>query len=349
MRSYQLTAFGAALEEAKSATPEPKGSEVLLRVTACGVCHSDLHLRDGYFALGNERKLDLSRGIPLPHVLGHEIAGEVVALGPEAKGVSLGERRVAYPWIGCGACAVCRRGHEELCARPRQLGINVPGGFADHVLVPHPRYLFAFGSVPEELACTYACSGLTAYSALKKVAPLDGDDPLLVIGAGGVGLAGVRLAKRVTGVAPIVADIDEAKRAAAFSAGAEATIDPAAADAARNLVKATGGGVAAAIDFVGAEATAKFGFEVLRKGGVLVVVGLFGGAFQTPLPMLPLRAVAIQGSYVGTLAEMAELMALVRAGSVEAIPLSPRPLAEAEATLNELKGGRIVGRAILKP
>ncbi|MFI4989165.1 MAG: zinc-binding dehydrogenase, partial [Alphaproteobacteria bacterium] len=141
----------------------------------------------------------------------------------------------------------------------------------------------------------------------------------------------------------------EGTRTAAFSAGALATIDPAAADAARTLVKACGGGVAAAIDFVGAEATTKFGFDVLRKGGTLVVVGLFGGAFQTPIPMLPLRAVAIQGSYVGTLAEMSELMALVRAGQVDAIPLSPRPLAEAEATLNDLKGGRIVGRAILRP
>ncbi|MFI4986719.1 MAG: alcohol dehydrogenase, partial [Alphaproteobacteria bacterium] len=307
MQSYQLTAFGAPLQAATAPTPEPKGSEVLLRVTACGVCHSDLHLRDGYFALGNERKLDLSRGIALPHVLGHEIAGEVVAVGPDARGAAAGERYVAYPWIGCGECAVCRRGHEELCARPRQLGINVAGGFADHVLVPHPRYLFAFGAVPEELACTYACSGLTAFSALKKVAPLSADDPLLIIGAGGVGLAGVRLAKHVTGTTPIVADIDEGKRTAAFSAGAQATIDPAAADAARTLVKASGGGVAAAIDFVGAEATAKFGFDVLRKGGTLVVVGLFGGAFQTPIPMLPLRAVAILGSYVGTLAEMSEL------------------------------------------
>ena len=244
MQSYQLKAFGAALEPVTSPTPEPKGSEVLLRVTACGVCHSDLHLRDGYFALGGEKKLDLARGLPLPHVLGHEIAGEVAGLGPEAEGVSLGERRVVYPWIGCGECAVCRRGQEELCARPRQLGINVAGGYADHVLVPHPRYLFDFGQVPEELACTYACSGLTAYGALKKVVPLGEGDPLVIIGAGGVGLAGVRLAKRVTGVAPIVADIDEGKRAAAFSAGAEATVDPAAPDAARNLIKATGGGSA---------------------------------------------------------------------------------------------------------
>ena len=349
MQSYQLKAFGAPLEPVTSPTPVPKGTEVLLRVTACGVCHSDLHLRDGYFALGGEKKLDLSRGLPLPHVLGHEIAGEVAALGPEARGVKLGEHRVAYPWIGCGECAMCRRGQEELCARPRQLGINVPGGYADHALVPHPRYLFDFGAVPEELACTYACSGLTAYAALKKTMPLGAGDPLVVIGAGGVGLAGVGLAKRVTGVAPIVVDIDAGKREAAAAAGAASTLDPAAPDAARNLIKATGGGAAAAIDFVGAEPTTKFGYDVLRKGGSLVVVGLFGGSFSTPIPMLPLRAVSVRGSYVGSFAEMGELMALARAGALAPMPLSPRRLAAAQATLEELKAGRIVGRAILKP
>jgi alcohol dehydrogenase/propanol-preferring alcohol dehydrogenase len=349
MRSYQMKSFGAPLDAAETPTPAaPAGTEVLLRVTSCGVCHSDLHLRDGYFELGGGKKLDLSRGIPLPHVLGHEIVGTVIAIGPQASGVKLGDKRVAYPWIGCGVCSVCASGHEELCAKPRALGVNVAGGYADHVIVPHPRYLFEFGDVPEELACTYACSGLTAYGALRKVTPLGSGDPLVIIGAGGVGLAGIRLAKLVTGVAPIVADIDEGKRAAAIEAGAVSTLDPSEKDAAKNLIKATGG-VAAAIDFVGAESSARFGFDVLRKGGKLVAVGLFGGAFSTALPMFPLRAVTIQGSYVATLAEMGELMALARAGEIEPIPVSPRPLEAAEASLQDLKAGRILGRAVLKP
>jgi D-arabinose 1-dehydrogenase-like Zn-dependent alcohol dehydrogenase len=349
MRSYQVTTFGAALEPAERTTPEPAGGEILLRVTSCGVCHSDLHLRDGHFDLGDGKKLDLARGIPLPHVLGHEIAGEVVALGPDAKGVKIGDRRVAYPWIGCGKCAVCARGDEQLCPSPRALGVNVSGGYADHVLVPHSRYLFEFGPIPEELACTYACSGLTAYGALLKVAPLAKGDPLLIIGAGGVGLNAVRLAKRVTGVAPIVADIDEAKRAAAMAAGAAGALDPSEHAATRNLIKASGGGVAAAIDFVGAEASAQFGFDVIRKGGKLVVVGLFGGALRIALPMLPLRAIALQGSYVGSLADMAALMTLAKAGALDPIPLTSRPLDQAEATLQDLKAGRVVGRAVLKP
>ena len=349
MRSYQLTAFGAPLELTERPTPQPKGTEVLLRVTSSGVCHSDLHLRDGYFDLGEGKKLDLARGIPLPHVLGHEVAGEVVALGPGARGAERGDKRVVYPWIGCGVCPVCARGDEQLCPQPRALGVNADGGYADHLLVPHPRYLFEFGGVPEELACTYACSGLTAYGALKKVARLGAGDPLLIIGAGGVGLAAVRLAQQVTGAAPLVADIDAAKRAAARAAGAAESIDSSAEAAAKALVKATGGGVAAAIDFVGAETSARFGWEALRKGGKLVIVGLFGGALRLALPMFPLRAAAIQGSYVGSPKEMAELMALVRAGAVAPIPVSPRPLDRAQATLADLQAGRIVGRAVLKP
>jgi D-arabinose 1-dehydrogenase-like Zn-dependent alcohol dehydrogenase len=347
--SQHFTAFGAPLAQSERATPRPIGSEVLLRVAACGVCHSDLHLRDGYFELGEGKRIDLSRGIPLPHVLGHEILGEVAALGPEARGLAVGESRVVYPWIGCGACAVCARGEEQLCAKPRALGVNVAGGYADHVLVPHPRYLFDFGALPEALACTYACSGLTAYGALRKVAPLGTDDPLLILGAGGVGLAGVRLARQVTGQAPLVADLDAAKRNAALAAGATAAIDPQAPDAAKALVKATGGGVAAAIDFVGAESSARFGYEVLRKGGTLVLVGLFGGALRLPLPMLPLRAISLRGSYVGSPREFAELLALARSGAVAPIPVRTRPLAEAEAALRDLKAGRVTGRIVLEP
>jgi D-arabinose 1-dehydrogenase-like Zn-dependent alcohol dehydrogenase len=349
MRSYQMTAFGAALEPVDAPTPAPTGTEVLLKISACGVCHSDLHLRDGYFGMGEDRKLDLSRGIPLPHVLGHEIVGEVVALGPDARGAALGDRRVVYPWIGCGECAVCARGEEQLCAKPCALGVNVAGGYADHVLVPHPRYLLDFAGIPEEIACTYACSGLTAYGALKKVAPLGKDDPLLIIGAGGVGLAAVRMAKQVTGMAPVVADIDAAKRDAAMAGGASASLDPAAEGAAKNLIRSTGGGVAAAIDFVGADSSFQFGFDVLRKGGRLVSVGLLGGSFRVALPLLPLRAISLMGSYVASLADLRDLIALGQAGAIPPIPVSSRPLARVEATLQDLKAGRILGRAVVRP
>ena len=107
MLSYQIESFGKPLSQVLRDTPAPEGSEVIVRVRSCGVCHSDVHLHDGYFDLGGGNKIDMARPMGLPRTLGHEIAGEVVAVGPDAKGVVIGARRVVYPWIGCGTCAVC--------------------------------------------------------------------------------------------------------------------------------------------------------------------------------------------------------------------------------------------------
>lgn len=348
MKSYRVVAFGAPLEEAELETPAPQGTEVLLEVGACGVCHTDVHLWEGYFDLGGGKKQDMSQGMALPRAMGHEITGEVVAMGGEAQGVAVGDRRLVYPWIGCGGCELCAGGEEHLCARPRALGVNLDGGYADHVLVPHPRYLLEADGLPEPAACTLACSGLTAYGALARAGPLKANDPLLIIGAGGLGLAAVGMARMVLGVAPIVADIDPEKRKAAEHAGAAQAIDPGEAGAARRLVKATGG-VAAAIDFVGAASSAQFGVDLLRKGGRLVVVGLFGGAITLPLPHFPFRAITITGSYVGSLRQLRELVALAREGRVHPVPVEARPLERAQASLDDLKAGRIVGRIVLTP
>jgi alcohol dehydrogenase/propanol-preferring alcohol dehydrogenase len=349
MLSYQLEAFGRPLSQVIRDTPQPQGSEVVVRVGSCGVCHSDVHLHDGYFDLGGDARLDMTRALQPPRTLGHEIAGTVVAVGPEATGVQLGERRVVYPWIGCGSCSLCEAGQEHLCNSPRALGVHRDGGFADHVVVPHPRYLLDFGSLEEEQACTYACSGLTAYSALKKVAPLGPRDPLLIIGAGGVGLSGIRLARQMFDTPPIVVELDPSKWGLAREAGAGQVIDPRADGALKALVKATGGGVAAAIDFVGAAATFNFGFGALRKAGKLVCVGLFGGSTPIVPAMVSMKAVSVLGSYVGSLQEMQELMALARSGVLPALPLTTQPLDTATQALEDLRAGRIRGRTILKP
>ncbi len=349
MLSYRMIDYAGALEPFSSADPEPRGDEVVVRVTACGVCHSDVHLRDGFYDHGDGKHVKLPRGVAdLPHVLGHEIVGEVAAVGPGATSVRVGDRRIVYPWIGCGACDVCLAGNEILCVRPRTIGISLPGGYATHVVVPHERYLVDPGDLSDGVACTLACSGLTAYGALRKVGSLGERDTLLIVGAGGVGLAAIGLARAVTGVAPVVVDIDPAKREAALAAGARDAIDGRELDAS-TLIKRSAGRFAAAIDFVGAEPTAKLGFDVLRMGGTLVCVGLFGGALRVPLPLLPLRVLTLRGSYVGSLAELHGVVALARAGDVRAVPIETRPLARAEATLEDLKAGRILGRVVLAP
>jgi len=341
--AYQTTTPGAPLEQVESATPAPQGTEVLLKMVACGVCHSDIHMHDGQFNLGNGKQLDVGRpGM----VLGHEIFGEVVALGPDATGASIGDRRVVFPWIGCGECAACKRGDEQLCTPGRALGIVASGGFADHVLVPHSRYLFDKGNVKDSLAATYACSGLTAYSALKKVGTLHEGDEVVIIGAGGVGMMAIQIALSALGIDPIVVDIDDSKLKSAADLGVTRTYNSSEPDAAKAIRKATGGAFAV-LDFVGAEASVNFGLSCLRKGGMLVIVGLYGGALNIPIPFLPMNARIIQGSYVGTLADMGELMALVRAGKVAPIEIQERPLSEANAALADLKAGKISGRQVL--
>ncbi len=345
MISYQTAAPGAPLERKEEGTPQPRGSEVLVKMEACGVCHSDIHLHDGHFDLGNGKQLDVGRpGL----VLGHEIFGEVVAVGPDAEGVRVGDRRVVYPWIGCGECAVCRRGEEHLCTPGRGLGTVSQGGFADHVMVPHSRYLFDKGDVPDALASTYACSGLTAYSALKKVGELVEGDEVILIGAGGVGMMALQVAL-ARGIRPIVCDIDEAKLETAKQLGAKAVFNSSDRVAAKEIKKMTAGGAYTAIDFVGAEASVNFGLATLRKGGKLIIVGLYGGALNIPLPFLPMNARIIQGTYVGSLQEMGELMELVKAGKIEPIRIEERPLDSVNEALADLKAGRVQGRIVLRP
>jgi propanol-preferring alcohol dehydrogenase len=350
MRAMQIIEWGKPLEAREYPDPVPKGEEVLLRVEAAGVCHSDVHIWDGHFDLGGGHQISLeSRGVHLPFTMGHEIAGEVAALGPHASGVKVGDKVVAYPWIGCGECAVCRKGEELLCLQPRTLGTRRAGGYGTHVIVPYGRYLLPHEGVPQGLAATYTCSGITAFSALKKTrSHLGTDDHLVIIGAGGVGGSAVHIASAAVAGKVIVADIDAQKRAHARQMGAITTIDNAAPDAVKQVMEATGGGAAAAIDFVGSPKTMEFGVNILRKGGKLVMVGLYGGAHPISTVLFPFKMMTIEGSYVGTLEDLRELLALVQAGKVPPIPLETRPADQASAALSDLKsGGKVRGRVVL--
>jgi alcohol dehydrogenase len=345
MIRQSMTATAMPLCETIVEAPEPRGTEVLVRISRCGVCHSDVHLQDGYFALGGDKKLDVTGGRSLPFTLGHEIAGVVEQAGPEAD-VETGKSFAVFPWIGCGQCAACLAQEENLCAAPRHLGIQVDGGFATHVLVPHRRYLIDHTGLSAALAGAYMCSGLTAFSALKRIAAHAPRGPVLLVGLGGVGMMGLAFARALFSQAPIVADIDASKRAAALEAGACAAYDPADPAARKALLKATGG-VFGAVDFAGTDGSLGFASGALAKGGKVVVTGLIGGTYTTPIAMFPLRAMTIEGTMTGTLAEAEEMMALARAGKVPAVPIIERPLDAAQASLDDLRHGKIVGRVVL--
>jgi propanol-preferring alcohol dehydrogenase len=349
MRMFQLCTCGEPLQLTEQATPKPAGSEVLLKVLAAGVCHSDLHLADGYFDLGGGKRLSLAeRGMKLPVTLGHENVGEVVAVGPDAKGVRIGARMLADPWIGCAACGPCRRGEENLCRAMKSLGVFANGGYADHIMVPHPRYLFDIGDLPPERVAPLACSGVTTYGALKKV-PTLASEPTVIIGAGGLGLMCLALHQKMGGHSAIVVDVDAAKRKAAKTAGAAHVVDGGAADAAQQIIDLTQGGAWAVIDLVGSSQSARVGYDSLIKGGKYIIVGLFGGDMTVSLPPIPMRALTIQGSYVGSVPETAELMALVRRTGLPDVPVATKPLDQVNAVMHDLRAGKIIGRVVLKP
>ena len=171
MKSFQVTDFNAPLQEVDSPTPQPQATQVLIKVKAAGVCHSDLHIWEGGYDLGHGRKpMSLKdRGVSLPRTMGHETVGEVLAFGPDVKAsdkgdLKIGDVALVYPWLGCGKCDVCLAGEENMCLKPASLGVYCDGGYADHMTVPHPRYLLNLKGLDPVTAAPYACSGVTTFA-----------------------------------------------------------------------------------------------------------------------------------------------------------------------------------------
>ncbi len=349
MISYQVMEHGKPLQKVMHETPKTQGTEVLVRITRSGVCHSDLHIWDGYFDLGGGKKFYVKdRGCIPPFTLGHEPFGIVEAVGPKAKGVKIGQKRIVFPWIGCGKCPVCKAELDNYCVSgSRFLGVNRPGAYASHVLIPHPKYLVDSSGIDDAFAATLACSGLTTYSAAAKLPELGPKDWVAVLGCGGLGLVCISVL-RAKGVKNIVAcDIDPAKLEAAKTLGAKLTLDTRAPDATQKLQALAIGQLAGAIDLVGMPATAALGLGALRKGGRYVLCGLFGGELVHPLPPFAQRAIGLVGSYVGNLRELKEVVALAKKKKLKATPVATRPASEVTAILEELKAGRILGRVVL--
>ncbi|MBX6744672.1 MAG: alcohol dehydrogenase catalytic domain-containing protein [Acetobacteraceae bacterium] len=350
MRAWAVVETGKPLQEIELPTPEPQGPQVLLEVTHAGVCHSDLHIWEGEYDLGSRGKMRLTdRGVVLPLAMGHEIVGRVVKLGPEAegKGIKVGDVRLVYPWVGCGKCDVCQRDEENMCLTPRSLGVYQNGGYATHVLATHWKHLVDISGLDPALAATYACSGVTVYSAINKLMPLSPDEPIVVVGAGGLGLNAIAVLKALGHRRICVVDVSEEKLKAAREEGATDTVLAKGEDTAKRIVEACGGPVAGVIDLVNGTQTARFAFDALRKGGKLVQVGLFGGELSIPLPLMPIRALTVQGSYVGNVKELRALVDIAKKGKLPPIPVTKEPLRNADAALNRLREGKVVGRIVL--
>src|SRR4029453_7150801 len=216
----------APLEVQEFETPKPRGSQVLIKVESSGVCHSDIHLWEGgYEGLEGQFLKSTDRGVEYPLTPGHEIAGIVDTLGEEAEGFTKNEKVLVYPWIGEGLCPACRSGEENLCDKPRSLGIYMDGGYAEYVLVPSYRYLVKIDEdMDANASATLSCSALTAYGAIKN-ADLKPNDNVVIVGAGGLGLMAIQLAKAVTGARIIAMDIDDKKLEVAKKEGADIIVN----------------------------------------------------------------------------------------------------------------------------
>jgi len=350
VRAARITAAGEPLEVSEVADPAPQAGEVRVRVRSAGVCHSDLHLWEGGYDMGGGKLLKVTdRGVSFPVTPGHEVAGTVDAVGEGVDAVSVGDEVLVYPWAGCGSCPACEAGSENVCDAPRSMGIFQDGGYAEMMLVPDQRYLARLDGVGMDEATSLACSGLTAYTAVKR-AGAGGARNIVIIGAGGLGLMGVQIASATTKANIVCVDLDDEKLKTASEMGASHVVNSGAEGAAQRVVEACGGtGAEGVIDFVNAPPTAALALDVVRKRGTVVMVGLFGGSFELPLVSVPLRAITIQGAYTGTYADMVELIGLARKGAIRPVVSRRYPLDGASDALADLKARKIVGRAVINP
>ena len=350
MKAARIIKVKEPLEVKDVNTPEPRNNQVLVKVGSAGVCHSDLHLWEGGYAgpQGLFMKVE-DRGVKFPLTPGHEVAGTIDEIGESVTGFQKGDKVLVYPWMGEGTCPACRIGEENICDAPRSLGIYQDGGYSEMVLVPSHKYLVKLEGLDLNAAASLACSGLTAYTSVKRAQSQPGET-VVIVGAGGLGLMAVQLAKAITNAQIAIVDIDDKKLTQAKRLGAHEIINSGSGDPVKGVKDITGGlGAEAVIDFVNNGKTAPNSINMLRKRGRLVMVGLFGGSLELNLPLVPLRAFTLTGAYTGKFADLVELVALAKMNKVQSLVSRRFTLDQANNALEELKAGKIIGRAVINP
>jgi propanol-preferring alcohol dehydrogenase len=338
MKAAVLREFKSPLLIEDVATPEPGAQEVLIKVEACGVCHSDLHVADG----------DWPQIVPItkrPLILGHEIAGRVVEQGAAVEHLEVGDR-VGVSWVHwtCGECEFCREGNENLCARQRITGVTVDGGYAEFVKAPASHAL----KIPEALSSVDAaplfCAGVTVYRALKH-AQIQAGQRLAIFGVGGLGHLAVQIGVGLGAIVTAI-DVSEGKLEHARKLGATTALNSASVNVVKELRRA--GGVHVAMVTSAAKAAYDAAFPCVRPSGILLVVGLPSESICFPPIMMAATEVRIQASSVGTRKDMSKLLGMAAQGKVRC-QVSARPLVEVNEVLAEIRAGKIAGRVVLTP
>ncbi|MDT0269405.1 NAD(P)-dependent alcohol dehydrogenase [Streptomyces sp. DSM 44915] len=344
MKAVQYREIGAAPEVVTVPDPEPGPGQVLLRVAAAGVCHSDIALMSWSAE---------SFPYPLPLTLGHEGAGTVVALGAGVHGVTEGDSVAVYGPQGCGRCVKCAQGRENYCLRAAELGIfppglGAPGAMAEYLLVNDARFLLPLGELDPVTTVPLTDAGLTPYHAIRRALPkLVPGSTAVVIGTGGLGHVAIQLLRALTPARVIALDVTEEKLALAASVGAHETVlsDEKAADRVRELTR--GLGAEGVFDFVGAQPTTALAGSVAAVEADVAIVGLGGGALPVGINTTAFD-VAVAAPYWGSRSELAEVLALARDGAIE-VRVETYGIDEAPAAYERLHAGKINGRAVIVP
>ncbi|MDO3646400.1 NAD(P)-dependent alcohol dehydrogenase [Nocardia mangyaensis] len=344
MKAVQYRTPGSAPEVVTVPDPEPGPGQVLLKVAAAGVCHSDIAV----MSMPAEQL-----GFPLPLTLGHEGAGSVAALGAGVEGIAEGEMVAVYgPW-GCGRCRPCTQGQENYCLRAEELGIyppglGAPGAMAEYMIVDDARHLVPLRGLDPVQNVSLTDAGLTPYHAIMLSLPkLVPGSTTVVIGAGGLGHVAIQLLRAMTATRIIALDLSEERLELARTVGAHETVisDAKAADRVKELT--SGAGAQVILDFVGAPPTTATAAAAAGIDADITVVGLGGGTVAVGFGSLPYQT-TVTSPYWGSRTELVDVLELAHHGELD-VHVETFGIDEAPLAYERLHAGKINGRAVIVP
>jgi alcohol dehydrogenase, propanol-preferring len=335
MKAAVVTAFDEPLSIREVPVPRPGPGELLVKVAACGVCHTDLHAADGDWPV---------KPSP-PFIPGHETAGVVAEVGAGVSGIREGDP-VGIAWLhdACLACEYCQSGWETVCEHQHNSGYSCDGGFAEYAIASAPFAARLPAGVDFAAIAPILCAGVTTYKGLKETEARPGEW-VAILGIGGLGHVAVQYAKAM-GLHVVALDVAAEKLALARAAGADVAVDARSADAVTHVLDATGGGAHGVLVTAVSPPAFAQSLEIVRRRGTVTLVGLPPGGFATPIFPVVLKRITIRGSIVGTRRDLTEAIAFAAEGKVKA-EITQAPLEEINTIFARLKAGKVDGRMVL--
>lgn len=335
MKAAVVHAFGKPLVIQNVPVPVPGPGELLVKVLACGVCHTDLHAAEGDWPV---------KPVP-PFIPGHEVVGVVAQLGPGVTDFKEGDM-VGVAWLhdACLRCEYCETGWETLCEHQHDTGYSCDGGFAEYIIASAPFAARLPAGVDAAQMAPILCAGVTTYKGLKETEARPGQW-VAISGIGGLGQVAIQYAKAM-GLKVVALDIAAEKLALARTTGADVAIDALSPDAVSEVIKATGGGAHGILVTAVSPPAFSQAVRMVRRKGTVAFVGLPPGEFPTPIFDVVLKRITLRGSIVGTRRDLDEAIAFAVEGKVKA-EITKAPLGDINAIFARLKAGQIEGRIVL--